>query len=258
MPELEERLRFLGAAIQYPPTPALARTVSERLAAESARRRPALTLRRVALAFAAVAVAVAAALLVSPQARTTVLGWLGLKGVLVQPVKKLPSPTPGPSGLALRLELGQPVSLLEAEGKVAYHLAIPQSLGSPDHVYFLEPPAGGEISLAYSSRPGLPATKETELGLLMMQFRGDINPDFLGKLLGPGTNVEELTVNGNRGFWISGAPHGFLYNDPNGDTREETFRLAGNTLLWEQGGLTLRIESALTRDQALAIARTVR
>ena len=257
MPELEAQLRLLGAAIEYPPTPALARAVSERLAAEGGRRRLGLPLRRVALAFAAVAVAVAAALLVSPQARTTVLGWLGLKGVLVQPVKKLPSRTPGPSGLALRLELGQPVSLLEAEGKVAYHIAIPQSLGSPDQVYFLEPPAGGEISLTYAPRPGLPATKETELGLLLMEFQGDINPDFFGKLLGPGTNLEEVTVNGNRGFWISGAPHGFLYNGKGG-TQEETFRLAGNTLLWEQGGLTLRIESALTKDQALAIARTVR
>jgi hypothetical protein len=210
-----------------------------------------------AMAFAAVVVAIAAALIVSPQARTTVLGWLGLKGVLVQPVKNLPRPTPGPSGLALRLELGQPVSMVEAEANVAYHIAIPQSLGSPDQVYFVVPPAGGEISLAYAPRAGLPATKETELGLLLMEFQGDVNPDFLRKLLRPGTNVEEVTVNGNRGFWISGAPHGFLYNGQDG-TQEETFRLAGNTLLWEQGGLTLRIESDLTKDQALAIARTVR
>jgi len=35
-------------------------------------------------------------------------------------------------------------------------------------------------------------------------------------------------------------------------------RLAGNTLLWEQDGLTLRIESGLQRDAAMRIAEQVR
>lgn len=118
MPELEEQLLLLGASIEYPPTPALARMVSERVAVEAARRRPRLPLRRVALAFAAVVVAVAAALIVSPQARTTVLGWLGLKGVLVQPVKNLPSPTPASgSSMAERLQLGEPMSLPAATSR---------------------------------------------------------------------------------------------------------------------------------------------
>src|SRR5438309_7135527 len=175
MPELEEQLRRLGAAIEFPSTPSLTRAVVDRIGAEPTRRRQGLPLRRVALAVAAVLVAVAAALLVSPQARTTVLGWLGIKGVVIQRVNTLPSPTPGPRELAQRLDLGQEVSLAEAASKVRYRIAIPQSLGSPERVFFREPPAGGEISLGYAPRADLPVTKETSVGLLLMEFQGSVD-----------------------------------------------------------------------------------
>ena len=194
MPELEEQLRRLGAAIEFPSTPSLTRAVVDRIGAEPTRRRQGLPVRRIALALAAVLVAVAAALLVSPQARTTVL----------------------------------------------------------------EPPAGGEISLVYAPRADLPLTKETSVGLLLMEFRATIDVEFFKKFVGSDTSVQVVDVNGSPGYWISGHPHGFAYRDPNQRGLEEDFRLAGNTLLWEQGGLTLRIESALSREQALAIARTVR
>jgi hypothetical protein len=259
MPELEEQLRLLGAAIDFPPTPSLTRMVTERLAADAARPRSRPPLRRIALAFAAVVVAIAAALIVSPQARTTVLGWLGLKGVLVQPVKNLPSPTPTSGSMAERLQLGAPTSLSAATSGVTFHVFIPQSLGNPDQVFLKDaPPLGGEVSLTYAPRTGLPPTKETSLGLLLMEFRGDINPGFFGKLTGAGTTVQVVDVNGSPGYWISGEPHVFYYNDRTGQPTDEQLRLAGNTLLWEVGGVTLRIESALTKDQALAIARTVR
>ena len=258
MPELEEQLRRLGAAIDFPSTPSLTRAVVDRIGAEPTRRRQGLPLRRIALALAAVLVAVAAALLVSPQARTTVLGWLGIKGVVIQRVSTLPSPTPGPSELAQRLDLGQEVSLAEAAGRVGYQIEVPQSLGNPDRVFFREPPAGGEISLVYAPRADLPLTKETSVGLLLMEFRATIDVEFFKKFVGSDTSVEVVDVNGSPGYWISGHPHGFAYRDPNQRGLEEDFRLAGNTLLWEQGGLTLRIESTLSREQALAIARTVR
>ena len=36
------------------------------------------------------------------------------------------------------------------------------------------------------------------------------------------------------------------------------FRLAANVLLWEQDGLTLRLEGAFSKEQALLIAESVR
>jgi sigma-70-like protein len=70
------------------------------------------------------------------------------------------------------------------------------------------------------------------------------------KLVPPGTSVEEVDVDGSPGYWISGAPHAV--------ERDAVMRLAGNTLLWQQGDVTLRLEGAPDLPTALAVARTLR
>ena len=67
-----------------------------------------------------------------------------------------------------------------------------------------------------------------------------------------------MRVNGEPGFWIAGDFHEVLYLDANGESIADSVRLAGNVLLWEQGDLTLRLESALTKSEALRIARSIR
>ena len=49
----------------------------------------------------------------------------------------------------------------------------------------------------------------------------------------------------------------FLYLAADGSVEEETLRLAGNTLIWTHGPFTYRLESALGRDEALALAESV-
>lgn len=61
-----------------------------------------------------------------------------------------------------------------------------------------------------------------------------------------------------QGLWIEGDPHSFSYTDPSGDMKSKLTRLAGNTLLWQQGNLTLRLESTLDRDSTVAIAESMR
>jgi hypothetical protein len=127
-------------------------------------------------------------------------------------------------------------------------------------VYAGAPPPGGQVTLVYRARPGLPppSTLQTEVGLLITQFRGGIEPELYGKGIGPGTQLEAIAVNGGRGYWIEGRPHTFFYRDADGRVRDESSRLAGNTLLWEQDGLTFRLESALTKEEALRIAAALR
>jgi len=67
-----------------------------------------------------------------------------------------------------------------------------------------------------------------------------------------------VDVAGRRGYWLSGKPHEFVYWDKNGDFRQEIVRLAGNTLVWERGPLTLRLEADINRSEALEIARSMR
>jgi hypothetical protein len=66
-----------------------------------------------------------------------------------------------------------------------------------------------------------------------------------------------VKVSGDPGFWIAGKPHVLMFLDPNGNVIDDSVRLAGNVLLWERGDLTLRIEGALTLDQALAVAQGI-
>ena len=116
------------------------------------------------------------------------------------------------------------------------------------------------MALVYRPRPDVPEVGSTGVGLLLTEFRGDVSPDAapVGKMLGPGTRLDMLTVNGGEGYWIEGAPYLFFYQDANGQIQQETIRLASNTLLWQQGTVTVRIESGLGREGALRVAESMR
>ena len=132
------------------------------------------------------------------------------------------------------------------------------AFATPDAVYLSQSTAGSFVTFVYAPRADLPPTSVEGVGLLLTQFRGELAPEFVGKMLGPGTTVTELRVGTGRALWIAGAPHVLLYRDAQGNVRDDTLRLAGNTLLWERDGVLLRIESALSQDQAVRIAESVR
>lgn len=46
------------------------------------------------------------------------------------------------------------------------------------------------------------------------------------------------------------------FRDRDGQFRENTARLAGKTLLWQLGDVTLRLEGELSKEEALRIARS--
>jgi hypothetical protein len=226
MPELEAALRELGREVAFPPTPDLATAIRGRL------ERPRLWRRPVAIALAVVVVALGAALAV-PQARTEILDWLGLRGVSIVHVDKLP-PTPS----ARPLELGRRVSLDEARARAPW-LLVPDD--APDLAYL----RGDRVSLLWG--------KPTSVRLLLSEFRGRA---YIEKLLGPGTDVEPVTVDGEEGAWLEG-PHVVMFRDPVGSIHDNPAWLAGNTLLWQHGDLILRLEGDISEDEALRIARTV-
>jgi hypothetical protein len=94
------------------------------------------------------------------------------------------------------------------------------------------------------------------VGALVTVFEAPLEEGYFEKLLRPGTTYQRVRVNGRPAVWLAGEPHVFLY--PAGDSvREERLRLAGNTLLWAVGPYTYRLESALERDRAIAVAETI-
>ncbi|MCC2629026.1 MAG: uncharacterized protein K0S14_2676 [Thermomicrobiales bacterium] len=168
------------------------------------------------------------------------------------------------SGLVLFPRLGRPVTLAEAQAAVDFPVRVPTAAGfdAPGEIYLVDQEEGAMVSFVYPAAPGLPASDETGVGALLIQFRGEADRGLIEKGLpddgAQGTHLEAVSVSGDPGFWISGAPHGFfLVCYDAGECRQERYRLAGNVLLWEQDGVTLRLESALSLQDALAIAESV-
>ena len=252
--EIEQQLSRLGADLAWPATPNLAPAVRLRIRS----RRPWFQ-SRWALA-AAAAILVVAGLAAYPPSREAVAGWLNVHTRFLT-VPHLATPTPLPSGpLGQRLGLGQPTTLDAARAAVKWQVLLPAGLGEPDEVYVQQAPVApsdGEVTLVYAARQGLPAASETGVGVLITEARGGVNSDFFGKTIGPGTTIEPVTVAGNSGYWIAGAPHMFGFVDSSGNVRFETLRLATNTLLLDVGGTVIRIEGNLTRAQALQIAASL-
>jgi hypothetical protein len=240
--DLERELRSLGAELSFPAAPDLVPSVRARLEAGPARRP--LLRRPLVAVLAALALAVAAAMAV-PQARTAILEFLRIQGATVERVDEPPAVRRVDLGLAL------PVSLAEARDGLAFEPLVPDfpELGRPDAIYLDRHAFGGQVVFLYGT--------EAEPRLLVSEFRGDTNPDFIAKEAGPETSIEPVTVDGEPGFWVSGEPHEFMYLGPDGEPRFDTIRLAGNALLWQRERLTLRIEGAITKERALALAETL-
>jgi hypothetical protein len=273
--DLEGALADLAAAIEFPPTPDLAGAVATRLAEAPApgptparaRRRDRLAglgrlagWRRLAVVGLAAVLLAAAVLVASPGTREAVARRLGLRGVGVELGGPPPPTVTTRPGERLDLGLGQRVTLEEARRRVGFPVLVPGAAGfrQPAAVYVNEAvPVGGRVDLVYRARPGLPASPFTDVGLLVTEFRGQPTPDFIKKVARAGL-VEEVTVDGQPGYWFSGEPHFFTYLDATGQVRDEQTRLAGNTLIWQRGDLTLRIEGEISRQEALALARSMR
>jgi hypothetical protein len=223
---IDRELRRLAPFVELPPEPDLAPAVRARLAA----RRP--YARRLALALALVAFAVGVAFTVPP-ARSAILRWLGFRNVRIEFVDKLPeAPARG------TLALGPQTSLAHARKVVPYRVLTSPLLGPPDEVHVL----GEQVTLLYGDR------------LTVIEVRGR----FISKIVGPGTHVDAAPVKSGPGYWIFGNPHIFTYMDANDQFHKTGYHLAGNTLVWENGPLTLRIEGALSRKRALRIANSFR
>jgi len=258
--EIQRALAAVEADDLFPPTPDLAAGVRARLAhaaaapprraeraARLARARPALALGLALL------VGVAGALAASPDARSAVLELLGLQGARIERAE--PTTTSAAPPL-----LGERVTLAEAQRQAGFKPALPAlpQLGAPQRAAFDATVApGGQLALLWEPRPDLTAPRTNgQPALVLTQIQALPNPA-IGKITGTGTRTEPVLIDGEPGLWLTGRRHEFAYLTPNGTTRTQTARLAGDTLLWQRGRLLLRLEGAASKRAALTIARSI-
>jgi hypothetical protein len=178
--------------------------------------------RRRRLAFAvAIGLAMLAVAFAVPGSRASLLRFFHLRGATVTLVDRLPP-------LESRGSLGQPIPL----DSPPFRLLLPGGR-RPEQVY-----AGdGGYWLRYP-------------GLLLFELESGPGADVVKKAAVGTTDVEYVDVDREPGIWIGGRHAVYL---PGGKPRA-----AGHVLIWQHGRLTLRLEAAVGRARALAIARSVR
>ena len=239
MTGLGRELRALGASIEWPEAPDVASAVTGHVAER--RLRP----RRSRLAIALVVVlATLLAVLAVPPARTAILDWLGIGGARIVRVDELPSFAPEP---ALEI-LGDPVSVDEAAARTGFPFARPPR----------DEPAPDEIRVAPGVRVSYVWRDGDRVRFLITQFPGSVDdPGLLKKLVGTSTRMEQLEVDGHPAVWLEGGPHVVYFVAPDGSVRDDQGWLAGNTLLVDRDGVTVRVEGALERDDAIDVVRAM-
>ena len=178
--------------------------------------------RRRGLVFAvAIGFAALAVAFAVPGSRASLLRFFHLRGATVTLVDSLPP-------LESRGSLGQPIPLDSAPVRLLLPSGRrPEQVYAGDGGYWLRYP--GLLLFELESGPGTEIIKKAALGK---------------------TDVEYVDVDGEPGIWIGGRHAVYL---PGGKPRA-----AARVLIWKHGPLTLRLEAAVGREQALAIARSVR
>jgi hypothetical protein len=224
MTELERALQQLGRELEFPATPDLRPRVRER----TERRR---WLRPLAFAVALVVVAFGVAMAV-PQARSAILDFFHIGSVTIQRVETLPPAKEGP----LAQGLGPVMTRSQAEQDAGFKLVL-----------------HGVQPQRFYSRPGLIATllQYDRKPVLRAEFSGD-QTGLTKKLAPGGTRVEPADI-GTFGIWLTGGKHVVVWNQG----QLNGLRLAGNVLIWTDGGRTYRLEGDLGKGEMLQLARDI-
>jgi hypothetical protein len=84
-----------------------------------------------------------------------------------------------------------------------------------------------------------------------------VERELLGKLVAEGTTIRRLRVADDPAFWLVGRPHVVFLRDRHGQMIEESLRRAGNVLVVEHDGVVVRVESADSLEEAVAVAASL-
>jgi hypothetical protein len=150
--------------------------------------------------------------------------------------------------MASLLDFAGETSLEEAarDSKIPIELpAYPPDLGLPDRVFLQD--LDGEVLVLVWLDPVDPG----KVRLSLLQYSGADNM-MLSKI--QPVIVLETTVAGNPAAWTEG-PYLLKYRNGNIDT---TRLIEGHVLIWEQAGVTYRLETDLPLDEAVRVAESIR
>jgi hypothetical protein len=203
---------------------------------------------------ATLAVILVAAFLLTPDLAARAAQVLGLPGVQIYQVPQSPTARPNAS---LPTFAGQRVATTAEASRIAgFAVRAPAALGEPSAIYVETAPV--RVTIVYASVKGIPISPQAGVSAIVVEFRGTIETQIMAKAIGPGTFLDAVPLGSGVAYYLSGQPHQFFFRDPAGNLQPETLRLAGNTLLWEAGGVTYRLEAQVSKEEAVRIASSLR
>lgn len=210
---------------------------------EHVRAAPAPVVRRRRRRIVAVIAAAIAGIVAVPVA-PAVADWLGVGGVEVISVPDDPTDATLPP--TFDDQLGRKVTARQAASAVGRRIVRSDVLGAPAAVWLDERGATPMVTLDYGD-------------LLITQFLAPLESRdvIASKFAGPDVLVEQVDVDGAPGLWLEGA-HGIALREPGGGTAYVAMRLSANALVFERDGMTFRIETEGTKEEALKVARSLR
>ncbi len=233
-PQWEAQVEAMAREFEFPPTPDIAGAVHDRIAAP---RRGMAWQRALTVAAAGLLVALIAVLAV-PDWRARALDWLQIGAVRLVDETETPAATVTP--LESVLVLPGRTTLENAQAAVDFPIRLPAGLPAPDAVSVQHSPY--PLVVLVWLEPGAPP-----LSVHQIDTRNVVIKGYTGA-------IERVEVNGAEGVWLSG-PHN-LDILPGDNTLIRRY-VESHVLLWEENGITYRVEGDLALDEAVAIAESL-
>lgn len=247
MIDLERELHDLGEHLDHPDGAQIVRQLRTRLSTTTtgARTRSQRPRRR---AVATAVASIAAVLLVAvaiPPSRDAIADLLNLGSHEVGRPDRVAVPPHGPtvtSSLPPRISSR---SLESARQAVDFPIRVPGGVAATPQVTVDSGVPGGLVALEYPS-----------FTLVEVASPPDVAAH-LAKLVAPPSHVRVVAVRGRPGLWITGTHHEIPYLDRNGTLRRASSRPTGHVLLWDEGGVTYRVEGFTHQAAASQIASSI-
>ena len=255
--DFETQVQTIARGMDYPPTPDIAGAVSSRLRAST---QPPLAKRTFArsLVFALVLLA---SLMLIPPVRAAVVEIIEIG--IVRIFRGDPAPAPEhipstmtpvtaapvstlPSLIPLLEELAGETTLAEAQAATGYPILLPgypADLGEPDRVFIQD--ADGPMTILVWIDPEQPTRVRMSLHLIP-------EGNWAITKMGPDV-VQETQVDGRYAVWAQGP---YPIHLDNGDLQFRRM-ITGHVLIWEEGGITYRLETDASLEEAIRIAESL-
>ena len=164
-----------------------------------------------------------------------------------------PYPTSTPVSPAANFKLGGKTDLYRLTDRAGFLVRIPTAydeLVTPSMVFFQD--LGGPAVLLAWYVPG----RDDDLRMVLYQLsNGAWQDEQVGSLE---KLVSETTVNGNPARWVEGPTAVYVDAGGGGEMLDKrSFITGGHTLVWEENGITYRLEAAVPVEEAVRIAESL-